>query len=162
MQSDASTVQEYFDGLPADRRAEIEPVYRAVRDAMPDGYEESMAWGMITWSVPLEEFPDTYNGQPLCYVSLAVQNRHNALYLMGLYGGDDKQAEEFRARWTADGRKLDMGKSCLRFRSTDELRMDLIEETVSSVKPDDLIGMHEKAQAERSTGRRRSSRSSKA
>jgi hypothetical protein len=97
MRSDAATVEQYLAELDDDRRAEVEPVYRTVRDAMPAGYTESMAWGMITWSVPLDRHPDTYNGQPLCYVSLAAQKRHNALYLMGLYA-DSGEAKEFRDR----------------------------------------------------------------
>jgi hypothetical protein len=65
MGTDATTPQEYLAGLEDDRRAQLEPVHRLVRDAMPDGYEETVAWGMITWQVPLATFPDTYNGQPL-------------------------------------------------------------------------------------------------
>ena len=149
MHSDAATVDEYLAALPDDRRAQVEPVYRAVRDAMPQGFAETMAWGMITWSVPLETFPDTYNGQPLCYASLAAQKRHNALYLMGLYA-DSAEADEFRARWTADGTKLDMGKSCVRFRTLDEERRRLVADTVAATSPDDFIALHERARAERS------------
>jgi hypothetical protein len=155
MRSDAQTVEQYFAELDGDRRAQIEPVYRAVHDAMPDGYSESMAWGMITWSVPLERFPDTYNGQPLCYVSLAAQKRHNALYLMGLYA-DSREASEFRERWTEDGRKLDMGKSCLRFKEPEDLRLDLIAETVAATPPDGMIALHERAHAERPVRTRKS------
>jgi len=79
MRSNAVTADQYLAGLDDGRRAQIEPVYRAVHDAMPAGYDETIAWGMITWSVPLERFPDTYNGQPLAYVSLAAQKRHTAL-----------------------------------------------------------------------------------
>jgi hypothetical protein len=154
MGSDAETVEQYLAELDDDRRAQIQPVYRAVRDAMPEGYTEAMAYGMITWSVPLDRFPDTYNGQPLCYVSLAVQKRHNALYLMGLYS-DSQEAKEFRDRWTEDGRKLDMGKSCLRFRNPDDLRLDLVAETVASTPPDAMIALHERAHAERPVRQRR-------
>jgi len=146
MHSDAATVDQYLAELDDDRRAEVEPVYRAVRDAMPEGYTESVAWGMITWSVPLETFPDTYNGQPLAYVSLAAQKRHNALYLMALYSASEQDAD-FRARWTEDGRKLDMGKSCLRFRKVADLRMDLIAETVAATPPEALVALHEQARA---------------
>jgi hypothetical protein len=153
MQSDAETVDQYLAELDEDRRAEIEPVYRAVRDAMPDGYTEGMAWGMITWSIPLEDFPDTYNGRPLCFISLAAQKRHNALYLMSLTT-DSREATDFRARWTEDGRKLDMGKSCLRFKQPGDLRLDLIAETVAATPPDRMIALHERAHAERPTRRR--------
>ena len=148
VRSDASTVDEYLAALPDDRRAQVEPVYRAVRDAMPDGFAETMAWGMITWSVPLETFPDTYNGQPLGYVSLAAQKRHNALYLMGVYA-DSAEADEFRTRWTADGTRLDMGKSCVRFRTLDAERLRLVSDTVASTTPDALVAMHERARAEK-------------
>ena len=148
MRSDATTVQQYLGELEPDRRAQIEPVYRAVHDAMPSGYEEGMAWGMITWSVPLGDFPDTYNGQPLAYVSLAAQKRHNALYLMGLYT-DSAQERDFRRRWTEDGRGLDMGKSCLRFRSPEDLRMDLLTEMIAATPPEALMALHHRARAER-------------
>jgi hypothetical protein len=148
MHSDAATVDEYLATLPDDRRAQVEPVYRAVRDAMPDGFVETMAWGMITWLVPLETFPDTYNGQPLGYVSLAAQKRHNALYLMGLYA-DSAEADEFRTRWTADGTRLDMGKSCVRFRTLDETRLRLVADAIAATSPDDLVAKHERSRAER-------------
>ena len=144
MRRDAATVTEYLDDLDEDRRAQIEPVYRLVRAAMPGGSAEKVSSGMITWSVPLETFPDTYNGQPLAYVCLAAQKRHNALYLMGLYS-DSPAAETFRERWTEDGRRLDMGKSCLRFRDETDLRTDLITETVASTPPEALIALHEQA-----------------
>ena len=148
MGSDATTVEEYLADLDDDRRAQIEPVYRLVRDAMPDGYAEAVAYGMITWSVPLTTFPNTYNGQPLGYVGLAAQKRHNSLYLMGLYS-DSEAAERFRERWTEDGRRLDMGKSCLHFRDPQDLRSDLVTETVASMPPEALIELHEQARAGR-------------
>ena len=144
--SDATSVEQYLAELDDERRSQIEPVHQVVHDAMPAGYAESIAWGMLTWSVPLETFPDTYNGQPLSYVCLAAQKRHNALYLMGLYT-DSEQDAEFRRRWTEDGHRLDMGKSCLRYRTVDDLRLDLIRETVASMPPDQLIALHERARA---------------
>jgi hypothetical protein len=148
MHSDAATVDEYLASLPDDRSAQLEPVYRTVRDAMPAGFDETMAWGMITWSVPLARFPDTYNGEPLGYVSLAAQKRHNSLYLMGLYA-DSAEAETFRASWTADGTRLDMGKSCVRFRALDTERLRLVAATVAATTPDDLVERHERSRAER-------------
>ena len=148
MHSDATTVDEYLAALPDDRRAQLEPVYRAVQDAMPDGFAETMAWGMISWSIPLADFPDTYNGEPLCYAGLAAQKQKNSLYLMGLYA-DSAEAEDFRARWTADGTRLDMGKSCVRFRTLDAERLRLVAGAIAATTPDDFIAMHERARAER-------------
>jgi len=120
-----ATVAEYLDSLPPERRDMLSAVRDVVSAAMPAGYREGFAFGMITWCVPLERFPDTYNGQPLGYVALAAQKRHYALYLMGLYA-DSEEAASFRQRWETGGRRLDMGKSCLRFRRLDELDLDLL------------------------------------
>ena len=79
-----------------------------------------MQYGMISYVVPLERFPTTYNGQALAVASLANQKRHMALYLMGVYGDEDAAAW-LQEPWAATGKKLDMGKSCLRFRRLDDL-----------------------------------------
>jgi hypothetical protein len=101
---------------------------------------------MIGWSVPLERYPDTYNGQPLGYVALAAQKRYYSLYLNAVYAGSVDEAE-FRRRWEASGRKLDMGKSCLRFRKLEDLDLDLIAETVAGTSADAYIARYEQARA---------------
>jgi hypothetical protein len=123
-------VGEYLDRLQPERREVMRAVRDVVAAAMPEGYAEGVAFGMITWSIPLERYPNTYNGQPLGYVALAAQKRHYALYLMGLYADSD-EAAQFRRRWEAGGRRLDMGKSCLRFRGLDDLDLDLVAEVVA-------------------------------
>ena len=75
VQSSATTVEQYLDELPADRRREIEKVRGVVRKHLPKGYEESMSWGMITWEIPLERYPPTYNKKPLGYAALAAQKQ---------------------------------------------------------------------------------------
>jgi len=146
MGTETTTATEYLAELDDERRAQVEPVYRIIRDAMPDGYAETVAYGMITWSVPLATFPETYNGQPLGYVCLAVQKRHNALYLMGLYMDSDAD-QDFRRRWTEDGSSLDMGKSCLRFRQPSDLRTDLLAEVVAATPPQRLVELHQQARS---------------
>jgi hypothetical protein len=146
VRSDAATVDEYLAGLEPDRRDTVRAVYDVVHAAIPPGYQEGIAWGMITWSVPLEHYPDTYNGQPLAYASLAAQKRHFALYLMGLYS-DPVREDEFRSRWEATGRTLDMGKSCLRFRSLDDLDLDLVRETLASMPVDEFVATYERVRA---------------
>ena len=106
-------------------RAQVEPVYQAIRQAMPEGYEESMDYGMISWSVPLETYPDTYNGRPLAYVALAAQKRYFALYLNNVYM-DPVLERQLRDGFAAAGLKLDMGKSCLRFRGLEDLPLGVI------------------------------------
>lgn len=141
MRSDASTVEEYLAGLDPARAETIRTVREVVQGAMPAGYAESVTFGMIGWGVPLERYPVTYNSQPLSYVGLASQKRSCSLYLMGLYlrpGAEDA----FRARWSAP-RALDLGKSCIRFRTAAELDLPLIAEEVAAVGVDDLIAMYE-------------------
>ena len=144
--STASTPEEYLAELPADRRATLAAVRELVNRNIADGFVEAMAFGMIGWGVPLERYPDTYNGQPLAYVGLAAQKNYNALYLMGVYGRPE-QEERLRSAFEAAGKKMDMGKSCLRFRALEDLPLDALAETVASMTPDDLIAQYERARA---------------
>ena len=140
------TVEGYLAGLEPDRRDTVRAVYDVLHAAMPAGYREAVAWRMITWSVPLERYPDTYNGQPLGYVALAAQKRHYAVYLMGIYS-DSEQDKDFRARWVASGRTLDMGKSCLRFQRPTDLDLDLLAEVVASTPVDAFLATYERVRA---------------
>ena len=92
MQSDATTVAEYLAELPADRRATIATVRQTILAHLPLGYEEAINWGMITYQVPLQRHPDTYNGQPLAYAALASQKNHMAVYLSGIYMDDETRS----------------------------------------------------------------------
>ena len=128
----AKTVAEYIASLPEDRRGAIKAVRAVVKKNLPAGYKEGMDYGFIGWTVPLSVYPDTYNGQPLCYAALANQKNHMALYLMAAYAeGPIKQrlVKGFRAA----GKKLDMGKSCVRFRSLDDLPLDVIAEVAAAL-----------------------------
>jgi len=146
MQSDATTVEGYLAELPADRRADIETVRRVILDHLPDGYEEVVQHGMLSYVVPLERSGDTYNGQALAVVSLANQKRYMSLYLLGVYGDEGTQAW-LRERWAATGKKLDMGKSCLRFRTLDDLDLGIVGEAVARMPVDDFLAMYERARS---------------
>jgi hypothetical protein len=146
MHSDAPTVDAYLASLPDDRRAAIEAVRRTVVENLPAGFEESMAHGMIAWSVPLADYPDTYNGEPLMYVAVASQKRHMAVYLLGVYGSDDLR-ERFLADYRATGRRLDMGKSCVRFTKLDDLPLDVVGRAVAAVSRDEYVAMAKAARA---------------
>ena len=161
VQSAAKTVEEYLDQLPPDRRAELVRVRDVVRAHLPEGYEEGMQFGMIGWYIPLSRYPDTYNGQPLSLAALASQKQSNSLYLMTVYG--DKTLEKaFKAGFKAAGKKLDMGKSCVRFKTADALALDVIGETIGKVSVDRYIASYEKAKPKKqTTTASRSSRSSK-
>jgi hypothetical protein len=146
--SDAPTPDAYLAELPADRAAEIARVRDTVNASLPDGFVERMAWGMISWEVPLEKSGRTYNGQPLVYAALAVQKNHNALYLNCVYGSAER-TEELRQRFATSGRKLDMGKSCVRFRKATDLDLDAIAEAIAAVTPDAYIAQTNAAHAGR-------------
>ena len=117
-----------------------------VVEALPSGYEEHLAHGMPTWSVPLERLPDTYNGEPLGYVALASPTRHASLYLMGLYA-DVEDRLDFRGRWEAGGRRLDMGKACLRFRRLADLDLALVREAVASTSVEEYVALYRRSRA---------------
>ena len=137
----AKTVREYVAALPEDRRATVSKLRSFVKKHLPKGYKEQIDWGAITYTVPLKVLPDTYNGQPLCYAAIAVQKNHYSLYLMSAYG-DPKQmkwmADEFRKR----GKKLDMGKACLRFKSLDDIPLDVVADVVASTPMDTYIARY--------------------
>ncbi|HEU4497818.1 MAG TPA: DUF1801 domain-containing protein [Sphingomicrobium sp.] len=144
--SKATIVAEYLAELPPDRRAEIEKVRNALNAAMPDGYREIIGYGMIGWVIPLERYPDTYNKQPLAYAGLAAQKNYNSLYLNCVYASKDR-TERLKAAFAEAGKKLDMGKSCIRFKKADELALDAIHEEVASTTPDQFIRIYEQARA---------------
>ena len=140
----AMTVDEYLADLPPDRRAAIAAVRDVVRSSLPAGFEEGMAYGMIGWYVPLATFADTYNGRPLGLAALASQKQYMSLYLNNVYGDPDTE-RWFRDRWARTGKKLDMGKSCVRFRRLEELPLDLIGETIARTTLDTFLGVYREA-----------------
>jgi len=144
--SDASTVEEYLEALPAERRAVVAAVRDVVLAHLPDGYEEAMRWGMITYEVPLAHGPDTRNGQPLSYAALAAQKNHYALYLMGAYA-DPAQTAQLKEAFGRAGKKLDMGKSCLRFKRLDDLPLEAIGAVIAGTPPEALIAHYEAGRA---------------
>jgi hypothetical protein len=148
VRSDAGTVDEYLASLPEDRRPAIETVRNVVLENLPDGFEEQMQYGMISWVVPLDRYPDTYNGQALAVASLGNQKRYMSLYLVGVYGDEGSQ-DWLRKRWAETGLRLDMGKSCLRFRSLDDLALDVVGEAVARCPVDDFLAAYERSRGGR-------------
>ncbi len=142
--SDAQTPDEYISSLPEDRRAAVAQVAQIVRANLPVGFEEGMQYGMIGWYVPLELFPDTYNGQPLGLAGLASQKNHMSLYLNSVYGDPATEAW-FRGRCADSGKSLDMGKSCLRFKRVEDLPLDVIGETIARADLDQFIVHYKEA-----------------
>ncbi len=138
MKSNAQTIEEYISGLPEDRAEQIAQVRKTILENLPDGYEETMNWGMIAYQVPLSVYPDTYNKQPLLYAALASQKNHMAVYLSGIYVFEERSTA-FEAAYRETGKRLDMGKSCVRFRKIENLPLDLIGKTIASLPLADFV-----------------------
>lgn len=145
--SKASTVEEYLAELPEDRRHVVAAVRELVLENLPDGYEEVMNWGMITYQVPLETYPDTYNSRPLMYIALAAQKRHYALYMTSVYQSEEK-TQRLKDAYAAVGKKPDMGKSCLRFKKLDDLPQDLIAQIVAETPVSEFLANYDTARKE--------------
>jgi hypothetical protein len=163
MQSKATTVDEYLAELPADRRDALAAMRAVIRKNLPKGYEEGMLYGMIGYYVPHSLYPAGYHcdpKQPLGFVCLGSQKNYMSLYMMCIYiEGDDGQW--FRDAWAKSGKKkLDMGKSCIRFKSIDDVPLDLIGRTIKGVPVKQHIEFYEKAfkQNERNAAERRATK----
>ena len=141
-----ASVKAYLATLPAERRAAIERVRKVIVDNLPPGYQEGTALGMLMYSVPLSVLPNTYNGQPLCYTALASQKNYMSIHLMPLYGDRETEAW-FRGAFKARGKKLDMGKSCVRFKSVDDLPLDLIADVVRKYPMAQWVRLYEQSRA---------------
>ena len=144
MRSKATTVKQYLDELPADRRAVISKVRSVVKKHLPKGYQETMNWGGICYEIPLKRYPITYNKQPLVYAGLGAQKNYNVIHLLGAYS-DSKTLELLKAGFKKAGKKLNMGKSCIRFKKLDDLPLDVIGKLVASMTPAQYIKLFESA-----------------
>jgi hypothetical protein len=144
--SKAATVADYLAELPADRRADIKAVRDLINAALPDGYVEGIGYGMIGWVVPLVRYPNTYNGQPLVYAGLAAQRNYNSLYLNCVYASKQR-AERLKSNFAAAGKKLDMGKSCIRFKRADDLALEVVRDEIASTTPVEFIRIYEEARS---------------
>jgi hypothetical protein len=140
--SNAESVEEYLDMLPGDRREAIGAVRSTILANLPAGYEETFQRGMISYVIPLSTYPVTYNGTPLLYAALASHKRYMSVYLMNIYG-DPENEVWFVERYKDSGQKLDMGKSCVRFKSLQSLPIDLIGEAIARTQAPEYIRIYE-------------------
>jgi hypothetical protein len=135
MTSKAPTVAKYLAGLPADRRSAIEAVRKVILNNLDKGFEEGMSYGMIGYFVPHSIYPDGYHcdpKQPLPFCGLASQKNYMSVYMMCLYGSSGEEAW-FRKEWAKTGKKLDMGKCCIRFKKLDDLALDVLGKAIARV-----------------------------
>jgi hypothetical protein len=162
----AATVEQYLAELGDERRELVGAIRDVVNANLPSGYQEAMQYGMIGWSVPHERYPAGYHtdpAQPLPLAALASQKQHVSLYLMGVYVGsgehdagcepiESAEAAWFRDAWLATGRRLNMGKSCVRVKKLDDVALDVIGEAIRRLPVGEYVARYE---ASRSTATRR-------
>lgn len=144
VKSDAKTVKAYIAKLPKEKREVIQEIRRIILSNLPNGYEEEIRWGMITYEVPLKIYQYTYNDQPLMYAALAAQKNYFALYLTNIYW-DKETLDWFKKEFAKSGKKLDMGKSCIRFKKIDDLPLDVISKAIALTPVKNFLENYEKA-----------------
>ena len=145
MQSKATTVEQYLASLPEDRREALSAIREVILENLDDDYEEGMQYGMIGYCVPHRVYPAGYHvnpEQPLPFASIASQKSHLALYLMCVYGSPE-QEKWFREAWAKTGKKLDMGKSCVRFKRLEDVPLEVIGEAIRRCPAKKYIAQYE-------------------
>jgi hypothetical protein len=154
MRSQAKSVSQYLSELPADRRATLAAVRKVILANLDKDYEEGVQCGMISYFVPHRVYPAGYHcdpRQPLMFAALASQKNHMAVYLMSVYGNAE-HATWFREAWAESGKRLDMGKSCVRFKKLEDLALDVIGEAIRRVPARTYVEHCEKSLAARGKG----------
>ena len=147
MQSTAVSVEEYFDSLPEERQKPMKELRKVIKKNLPKGFKEVMSYGMVGYVVPHSIYPDGYHCDPklpLPFMCLASQKNFISFYHMGVYS-DKKVLDWFTSEYAKRVKgKLDMGKSCIRFKNPDQIPFELVGELVSKISVDDWIKTYEK------------------
>jgi uncharacterized protein YdhG (YjbR/CyaY superfamily) len=147
MQIPADSVQDYLSKVPSERKEAFKKLFDVISEYLPKGFQTCLSYGMIGWNVPLKTFPSGYHcapGTPLPFIGLASQKNFIALYHMGIYANPELLnwfVEEYPKH---SKRKLDMGKSCIRFKKPNEIPFELIAELSRKMPPEDWIERYEK------------------
>ncbi len=145
------TPDHYIAALPPDRAKSITTVRALINKSIPSGFEECLVWGTIGWTIPLSRYPDTYNGQPICYVALSSQKNYCVLYLMGAYWSAT-QLEQLKAAFKTAGKKLNMGKCCVQFGTPDDLPLEAIGEMIAGTSSEQWIEFYEQSRLKTKSG----------
>ncbi len=151
MQSSAKTVAEYLASLPDDRRESLQAILEVMRKNVPQGIEEGMQYGMIGFFLPHSLYPAGYHcdpKQPLNFAALASQKNYISIYMMCAYM-NPADADWLRDAFAKAGKKLDMGKSCLRFKKFEDIPLDVIGQALRRVKLKSFIAQYEAALGDR-------------
>lgn len=146
--SQALSVDQYLSELEPERAEQIAQLRQLVLGALPEGHEEAMEWGMICYQVPLSVSGPTYNKKPLASVAIAAQKNYISIYLLGIYASE-ALTQEFHQRWLASGKKLDMGKSCVRFKTISDADLETIKWASGLLTPVEFTQMYLAARSNR-------------
>src|ERR687892_507531 len=149
-----TTPDEYIATLPSDRREPMATVREVINANLPEGFEEGILYGIISWHVPLERFPNTYNKQPLGLAGLGNRKNYMTLYLNNVYGNPETE-RWFKDRWAATGKKLNIGKSCVYFKRIDDLPLNVVAEVIGRESVDGFVAYYEKTRGSSRKARRR-------
>ncbi|MCT2407656.1 DUF1801 domain-containing protein [Chryseobacterium antibioticum] len=146
MQIPADSVADYISKIPEERQEVFKKLFDTINDNLPKGFQQGTSYGMVGWAVPLEMYPAGYHctpGSPLPFISLASQKNFIALYHMGIYA-DPELLDWFVAEYPKySTRKLDMGKSCIRFKKMEDIPFELIAEVSKKMTVEDWINLYE-------------------
>ncbi|MHC4731723.1 MAG: DUF1801 domain-containing protein [Planctomycetota bacterium] len=155
MPTKPTTVTQYLNTLPKDRRDTLKAVRRVILDNLDDGYAESLQYGAISYHVPHSVYPPGYHcdpSQPLPFVGLASQKNYMTISLFCVYSSEAEQ-RRFREEWVKTGKKLDMGKSCVRFKKIEDVALDVIGESIKRTSAKKFIAHYEASLAQTKAGR---------
>jgi hypothetical protein len=144
----ALTATEYLAELPPDRKALVSALRKTIRQHLPKGYREMVNWGMLAYCVPLSRYPKTYNGQPLCYAALSSQKNYVSVHLVGAYM-NPAVTRAIEAGFKAAGKKLDMGKGCLRVKRLEDVPLDVVGAAIASMSVEGYISTYESVHKKR-------------
>jgi hypothetical protein len=147
MQSKATTVEQYLAELPADRKKALGDLRKVILKNLPKGFHETMGYGMIGYVIPHSKYPDGYHcnpSLPLPFMNIASQKNFIAIYNMGIYANPAILKWFTEAHAKASSKKLDMGKSCIRYKNPDDIPLELIGQLAAKITPDEWIKLYEK------------------
>jgi hypothetical protein len=155
------TVDQWLAAVPAERKDAINAVRDAVNEHLPQGYEETVDWGMLAWVVPFGTLPNTHNGHPLMLAALGAHTKVMTIYLMTVYS-DPEIRNEFETSFKATGKKLDMGGCCVHFKKLDDLPLDVVGRTIARVDVDRYIESYQNARTKRNPKKKTDTKTKKA
>lgn len=138
------SIEEYLSRRPDERKQTLSRVRKTIQENLPKGFEESFDFGMVSYVVPLARYPKTYNKKPLMLAALAAQKSHCAVYLTGLYG-DPALRDWFEGAYKATGKRFDVGKSCVRFQTLEDLPLELLGEAIGKLSFERFIDLYEES-----------------